>query len=71
MVERAASPDAAVAAPADCVNEIKRLRMTRELAEIQEAIDRLQERERFDDQAFGELWERKKTLLHRLETLAG
>jgi DNA primase len=56
--------------PLDCVRALKRLRLTRERADVQREIDRLQE----DGAANHEteivaLWDRKRALLHRIESL--
>jgi DNA primase len=56
--------------PADCARALKRLRYDRERADVQRQIDRLQEEgaARHED-AIVSLWDRKKTLLRKIETL--
>jgi hypothetical protein len=70
LLERAAGSEAPAGGPDACVSALKRLRIGRELAEAQEAIDRLQRTSRIDDASLGALWERKKTLLRQFEALA-
>jgi hypothetical protein len=71
LVQEIARQDGAPAEAADCVRTLKRLRYDRERAHVQREIDRLQEAgaARHDDEIM-QLWERKKDLLHRIETLA-
>ncbi len=71
LVERARDADAPAAPPAECVNALKRLRVDRERAEVQEQIDRLQAGARLDDEALARLWTQKQTLVRRLEDLKG
>src|SRR3954449_6903396 len=54
-----------------CVHTLKRLRYEREQAEVQREINRLQEAgaAKFDGEIVA-LWERKKHLIHRIESLA-
>jgi DNA primase len=60
------------AAPLDCVRALKRLRYTRERADVQRQIDRLQEDgAATHDREIVALWDRKKWLLQRIEALAG
>ncbi len=55
---------------ADCVRTLKRLRYDRERAALQREIDRLQEAgAAAHENEIVALWERKKHLLHRIETL--
>jgi hypothetical protein len=55
---------------ADCVRALKRLRYDRERADLQREIDRLQEAGAAShDREIVALWERKKDLLHRIESL--
>jgi len=68
LLDRAALAQTAVAAPADCVQALKRLRWNRELATVQRAIEELQERKAVDgDDQLPVLWARKKELLRQLE----
>jgi hypothetical protein len=70
LLERAARPDAETAASSDCVHALKRLRYERELARIQEDIERLGETRppgQDHDRDLTALWERKKALLRRLD----
>ena len=70
LLERAARPEAETAASADCVHALKRLRYERELALIQQDIERLDEARpagRDLDRELAALWERKKPLLRRLD----
>ncbi len=69
LIEEIGREDDAPADAADCVRTLKRLRYDRERAMIQREIDRLQEAGAHDDEIV-QLWERKKDLLHRIETLA-
>jgi DNA primase len=74
LFERAAAPDSATASPAGCVNALKRLRVEREIADVQEEFDRLQERKlprAEGDAAFAELSARKRAFIARLEELKG
>jgi DNA primase len=58
--------------PLDCVRALKRLRYTRERADVQREIDRLQEQGAANhDTEIVALWDRKKTLLQRIESLLG
>ena len=71
LVQEIARQDGAPADAADCVRTLKRLRYDRERAEIQREIDRLQEAGAArNEREILALWERKKDLLHRIETLA-
>ena len=69
ILDRAASAPAPAAAAADCVSAVRRLRVERERAAVQDEIDRLQGPSRATDGALAALWERKKELLRRLEEL--
>ena len=69
LLDRAAASDRASGTPGDCVLAFRRLHVERALAEVQEQIDRLQERLEMTDDALLNLWERKKTLLRRREEL--
>ena len=62
----------APADPADCIRTIKCLRYDRERADVQREIDRLQEQgaDGHEDQIVA-LWDRKKALLQRIESLTG
>jgi DNA primase len=71
LVQRARDADAPAASPTDCVNALKRLRVDRERADVQEQIDRLQAGARLDDVALARLWDQKQTLVRRLEELKG
>ncbi len=71
LVARAAAREAA-APPPDCVNALRRRRLERERAEVQEEIDRLQAGTRAGentDQRLADLWTKKLELLQRLEAL--
>jgi len=57
------------AAPADCVNALKRMRLERDRAAVQDEIDRLQTTGAGADERLASLWARKKDLLRRLESL--
>jgi hypothetical protein len=70
LLERAAASEAPAGGPTECVNALRRLRVIRELAEVQDEIDRLQQTSRMDDDTLAVLWERKKVLLGQLEALA-
>jgi DNA primase len=71
LVQEIARQEGAPADAADCVRTLKRLRYDRERAHVQREIDRLQEAgaARHETEILA-LWERKKDLLHRIETLA-
>lgn len=69
LLARAAAAEAA-APPTDCVNALKRRRYEREIAEVQDAIDRLHGTPGAgDDQQLADLWARKLELHRRLEAL--
>ena len=68
MFEQAAAGQQPPAAPGDCVNALKRMRLERERAALQDEIDRVATRSGTDDTLSG-LWARKKELLRRLEEL--
>jgi DNA primase len=70
LLERAAQPEAATASPEDCVGALKRLRCERELAAIQEEIERM---EQFGGASGSdrELDRRKTALVRHLEELKG
>ena len=67
--ERAVAATAPPAAPSDCVNALKRMRLERDRAAVQEEIDRLEERGQTSDDAFATLWAKKKELLQQLQEL--
>jgi hypothetical protein len=67
LFERAARPDAPVAPAADCVVTIKRDRVKRDLAAVQEEIDRLAA-ESEGHARIDALWAKKKALLSALDT---
>jgi DNA primase len=71
LVERARDADAPAAPATDCVNALKRLRVDRDRADVQDQIDRLQAGARLDDEALARLWAQKQTLVRRLEELKG
>lgn len=71
LVERARQAEAPAAPPTDCVNALKRLRVDRQRADVQEQIDRLQAGDRLDDSALARLWAEKQALVRRLEELKG
>jgi DNA primase len=71
LVERARQAAAPAAPPTDCVNALKRLRVDRQRADVQEQIDRLQAGARLDDSALARLWAEKQALVRRLEELKG
>jgi DNA primase len=70
LVEEVGRPTSSPADPADCVRTLKMRRFDRERADVQRAIDRLQEEglARYEDEIVT-LWERKKDLLQRIEAL--
>ena len=67
MLERAASASMPPAEPADCVHAVRRMRTERNIAAVQEEIDRLESRPTATDETLAVLWARKKELLTRLE----
>jgi DNA primase len=70
LLERAAASEAPAGGPTECVNALRRLRIGRDLADVQDEIDRLQQTSQIDDDTLAMLWERKKVLLRQLEALA-
>ena len=68
LFEQAAAGEQPPAAPGDCVNALKRMRLERERAALQDEIDRAATRSGADDTLSG-LWAKKKELLRRLEEL--
>ncbi len=71
LVERARQAESPAASPTDCVNALKRLRIDRQRADVQEQIDRLQAGARLDDATLARLWAEKQALVRRLEELKG
>jgi DNA primase len=72
LVTEIARQNGAPADASDCVRTLKRLRFDRERAELQREIDRLQEAgAAAHETEIVALWERKKHLLQRIETLDG
>jgi DNA primase len=70
LVAEIARQTGAPADAADCVRTLKRLRYDRERADLQREIDRLQEAgAAAHEHEIVALWERKKHLLHRMDTL--
>jgi len=70
LVTSIAATTISTAPPGGCVRAIKRLRWERERAAIQREIDRLQELGASQHgQEIDTLWQRKKSLLHRIEEL--
>ncbi len=69
LLDRAARADQAPAPPADCVLALRRGRMLRDLAAVQDEIDRLPASGPDADRTLEALWARKKALLGRLEQL--
>ena len=67
MLERAAAASVPPAEPADCVHAVRRMRTERNIAAVQEEIDRLETRPTAADETLAVLWARKKELLTRLE----
>jgi DNA primase len=57
------------AAPGDCVNALKRLRAERDIAAVQDEIDRLEARPGASTDTLATLWARKMALHKRLEAL--
>ena len=70
LVQEISRPTQSPADPVDCARALKRLRYDRERADVQRQIDRLQEAgaQQHDDQ-IAALWDRKRTLLRKIETL--
>jgi len=68
LFERAAAGEQPPAAPVDCVNALKRMRLERERAALQDEIDRVATGSGTNE-ALSALWARKKELLKRLEDL--
>jgi DNA primase len=69
LLDRASGADAAAAPAAACARALKRERAKRDLAAVQDEIDRLDTRAAGTPAALHSLWARKKTLLTALETL--
>ncbi|MBA3295481.1 MAG: DNA primase [Acidobacteria bacterium] len=72
LVQEVGRPASSPAGPTDCVKTLKKRRFDRERADVQRAIDRLQEEgaARYEDEIVT-LWARKKDLLQRIEALGG
>jgi DNA primase len=68
-LDRAAGADAPAAAAVDCVRALKRERCKRDLATIQDEIDRLSAHAAGASGALKGVWERKKALLQEFEAL--
>lgn len=73
MFERAASAEAAAAAAADCVSALRRMRLDRDRAGLQDEIDRLQTEPAgpVREARLRELWDHKQQVLRQLEALRG
>jgi DNA primase len=72
MIERASAPAMPPAAPTDCVNAVRRLRIERDREAVQDEIDRLQAKPSaspVSNDALATLWAKKKEILKRLEEL--
>ena len=68
LLDVAAGAVTPVAEPGACVQALRRLRWQRELAAVQDAIERLQEQPATaGDEPLTDLWVRKKELLQRLD----
>jgi DNA primase len=63
LLDRESAAEVAPASPADCVSALKRDRYRREIAAVQEEIDRLQTDPRAEGATLEDLWTRKKALL--------
>jgi DNA primase len=70
LVHEISRPAQAPADPADCARALKRLRYDRERADVQREIDRLQQAgaARHESEIVA-LWDRKRSLLQKIETL--
>lgn len=66
MVDRAAAATQPPAGPSECVAAIKRMRIERDIAAVQEEIDRLQSVPGESDDVLARLWTKKKDLLTQL-----
>jgi DNA primase len=67
----AAEPQASRLSASLCVDGLKVARLERDLAALQREIDRLQEQDQGGaDEAIEQLWQRKKDLLYRIESLS-
>ncbi len=69
LLERGAAGAAPVAPAEACVSAIRRLRVERDRAQVQDEIDRLQQSAAIDDGVLAALWARKKELLRQLDDL--
>ena len=69
MLERAAQPAMPPAAPTDCVNAVRRLRIERDREAVQDEIDRLEAKPSSSNDALATLWAKKKEILKRLQEL--
>ena len=67
LLDRAAAASMPPAGAADCVDAIRKLRVEREIAALQDEIDRLGTRSGGSPDTLAELWAKKKELLRRLE----
>jgi primase-like protein len=66
MVDRAAAATLPPAGPTECVQAIKRMRIERDIAAVQEEIDRLQSVPGESNDVLARLWAKKKDLLTQL-----
>ncbi len=71
LFDRAARAEAPVAIAAECALTIKRDRLRRELAAVQDEIDRLASAAPGDDALMRALWAKKKERLRALEDAVG
>ncbi len=71
LLDHAAAAEAGVAQAADCLAALKRERVRRDLAAVQDEVDAFQEQKLTNDDVLTILWKRKKALLQRLEELNG
>ncbi len=69
FLDRAAGHETPVANAADCVSALKRARLERDIAGVQDEIDQLTGRGHTDDRALASLWDRKKELHQQFEKL--
>jgi DNA primase len=71
LLDQAAALEAPPGSAVDCVGALRRMRYDRERADLQDAIDRLQDEPPGPtrDARLRELWDRKKDILQRLEDL--
>jgi DNA primase len=70
LLDRASGASAPAASAVECVNTLRRERLERDLARVQQDIDERQRTAALDDDTLMSLWTRKKELRQQLDELA-